>query len=86
MAPNVQPKMKAFETKSKPAEIRSSNIEAAKGNFNLYLNGGWTRGTYFCLNSRGWRYSHKLGTPRNGQNGILLNDIMTRQFYLGVSL
>lgn len=34
MAPNVQPKMKAFETKSKPAEIRSSNIEAAKGNQN----------------------------------------------------
>ena len=31
MAPNVQPQKKAFESRSKPAEIRSSNIEAAKG-------------------------------------------------------
>jgi len=30
MAPNYLPKTKAFETKSKPAEIRSSNIEASK--------------------------------------------------------
>lgn len=30
MAPNVQPKTRAFETKSKSAETRSSNIEAAK--------------------------------------------------------
>ena len=37
MAPNVQPKTRAFETKSKPAEIRTSNIEAAKGNYYCLL-------------------------------------------------
>ena len=35
MAPNYLPKTKAFQTKSKPAEIRSSNIEASKGGFCL---------------------------------------------------
>lgn len=39
-APMMKPKGQAFKDKSKPADIRLSNINAAKGNFlvNLGIN------------------------------------------------
>ena len=42
MAPNNMPRAQAFQTKSKPAEIRASNIEAGKGT--IYLS--WFRNLY----------------------------------------